>query len=86
MTRPHLLLIDEPSIGLEPRAVAQVFEMLHERQASEGLSILLVEQNLRQGLGFADLGYVLVDGRVVAAAPGRQLLEDRALGDFFLGH
>jgi branched-chain amino acid transport system ATP-binding protein len=85
MMRPRLLLIDEPSIGLEPRAVVQVFEMLRALQVSEGLSILLVEQNIRQGLGFADIGYVLAGGRVVAAGRGRELLRDRAVGEFLLG-
>jgi len=85
MMRPRLLLIDEPSIGLEPRAVAQVFEMLKARQQSDGLSILLVEQNVRQGLGFADLGYVLVGGQVVAAGHGCDLQGDRSIGELFLG-
>jgi branched-chain amino acid transport system ATP-binding protein len=85
MMQPRLLLIDEPSIGLEPRAVAQIFEMLHDLQSHDGLSILLVEQNVRQGLGFADLGYVLVGGRVAAAGPGADLLADPAIGRMFLG-
>jgi branched-chain amino acid transport system ATP-binding protein len=85
MMQPRLLLIDEPSIGLEPRAVAQVFEMLHGMQMHDGLSILLVEQNARQGLAFADLGYVLVGGRVAAAGTGKSLLQDGAIGRMFLG-
>jgi branched-chain amino acid transport system ATP-binding protein len=85
MTGPRLLLIDEPSIGLEPRAVGLVFETLKARQEAQGLSILLVEQNVRQGLGFADLGCVMVAGRVVAAGSGVELLRDRHLGDLFLG-
>lgn len=85
MMQPRLLLIDEPSIGLEPRAVAQVFEMLRACQHDDGLSILLVEQNVRQGLAFADLGYVMVGGRVVAAARGGELLADRAMSRLFLG-
>ncbi|MBL8329287.1 MAG: ABC transporter ATP-binding protein [Rubrivivax sp.] len=85
MLRPRLLLIDEPSIGLEPRAVVQVFDMLRALQASDGLSILLVEQNVRQGLAFADLGYAMVGGRVVAAGRGSELLRDPAIGSLFLG-
>ena len=81
----RLLLIDEPSIGLEPRAITQVFEMLHGLQDHDGVSILLVEQNVRQGLLFADLGYVLVAGRVVAAASGAELLQDPSVGRMFLG-
>lgn len=85
MMQPRLLLIDEPSIGLEPRAVAQIFGMLHSLQEHDGLSILLVEQNVRQGLAFADLGYVLVGGRLVAAGTGQELLKDRDVGRLFLG-
>lgn len=85
MMTPRLLLIDEPSIGLEPRAITQVFEMLHGLQDHDGVSILLVEQNVRQGLLFADLGYVLVAGRVVAAASGAELLQDPSVGRMFLG-
>lgn len=85
MMQPRLLLIDEPSIGLEPKAVVQVFEMLRARQASDGLSILAVEQNVRQGLEFADVGYALVGGRVVAARRGPELLRDYTIGELFLG-
>ena len=85
MLRPRLLLIDEPSIGLEPHAVAQVFEMLEARQHADGLSILMVEQNVRQGLAFADLGYALVGGRLVAAGRGSDLQSVGAIGELFLG-
>jgi branched-chain amino acid transport system ATP-binding protein len=85
MLQPRLLLIDEPSIGLEPRATDAVFETLHDLQRRDGTSILLVEQNARQGLAFADLGYVLVAGRLVAAGAGRELLQDRAVARMFLG-
>lgn len=85
MMRPRLLLLDEPSIGLEPRAVVQVFDMLRFQQRSNGLSILLVEQNVRQGLAFADVGYALVGGRVVAAGRGPELQRDPAMSHLFLG-
>ena len=85
MLMPRLLLIDEPSIGLEPRAIVQIFEMLRDLQQRDGVSILLVEQNVRQGLEFADLGYVLVDGRVLAAGTGADMLRDRSVGQLFLG-
>lgn len=84
MMKPRLLLIDEPSIGLEPRAVVQVFEVLRALQR-DGLSILLVEQNVRQGLAFADLGSVLVDGQVVRSGTGAELRADPAVGRMFLG-
>ena len=85
MLMPRLLLIDEPSIGLEPRAIAQVFEMLRELQERDGVSIVLVEQNVRKGLEFADVGYVLVAGRVLAAGTGESMLRDRSVGQLFLG-
>ncbi len=85
MMRPRLLLIDEPSIGLEPRAVAQVFEMLRALQSRDALSILMVEQNVRQGLGFADHAHVMVAGRIVATGSGRDLLNDGTVGRLFLG-
>lgn len=85
MMQPRLLLIDEPSIGLEPRAVAQVFELLAALVAAGGASVLLVEQNVNAGLAFADEGLVLVDGRVVLQGPGADLRRDRAVGAMFLG-
>jgi len=85
MMRPRLLLIDEPSIGLEPRAVGQVFDLLRALVAAGGTSVLLVEQNVREGLAFADLGLVLVGGRVVAAGAGSELMRERTVGQMFLG-
>ena len=60
---PDVLLVDEPSIGLEPRFIDMVFEILHDLQHREGKTILMVEQNAKKGLEFADIGYVLVFGR-----------------------
>jgi branched-chain amino acid transport system ATP-binding protein len=85
MLDPELLLMDEPSIGLEPRYVDMVFHMLEDLQHHEGKSILMVEQNARKGLMFADLGYVLVAGQVAIAATGDELLHDRSIGRLFLG-
>jgi branched-chain amino acid transport system ATP-binding protein len=82
---PDVLLIDEPSIGLEPRAIELVFETLRELRDARGKTLILVEQNARKGLEFADVGYVLVAGRLVKAAPGRELLEDAHMGRLFLG-
>jgi len=82
---PQLLLVDEPSIGLEPRYIDMVFEILGELQRREGRTIVMVEQNAKKGLEFADIGYVLVSGQFVAAGPGRELLEDPAVGRLFLG-
>lgn len=82
---PQLLLVDEPSIGLEPRYIDMVFEILGELQRREGRTIVMVEQNAKKGLEFADIGYVLVSGQLVAAGAGRELLADPAVGRLFLG-
>ncbi len=82
---PSLLLVDEPSIGLEPRYIDRVFEILDELQRREGRTIVMVEQNAKKGLEFADLGYVLVSGRIALAGRGRELLDDPDVGRLFLG-
>ncbi|MGK2741260.1 ABC transporter ATP-binding protein [Tepidicaulis sp. LMO-SS28] len=82
---PEVLLVDEPSIGLEPRYIDMVFEILADLQKSEGKTILMVEQNAKKGLSFADLGYVLVSGRVALAGEGDALLENPEVGRLFLG-
>ena len=82
---PDVLLVDEPSIGLEPRFIDQVFEILEDLQKSEGKTIIMVEQNAKKGLEFADLGYVLVSGELAKAGRGDDLLEDPDVGRLFLG-
>lgn len=82
---PQILLIDEPSIGLEPRYIEMVFEILAELRDREGKTIVMVEQNAKKGLLFADIGYVLVSGQLAMAGLGRELLEDPAVGRLFLG-
>jgi branched-chain amino acid transport system ATP-binding protein len=82
---PEVLLVDEPSIGLEPRFIDMVFEILGELQQTDGKTIIMVEQNAKKGLEFADIGYVLVSGGLVKAAPGDDLLQDRDVGRLFLG-
>jgi branched-chain amino acid transport system ATP-binding protein len=82
---PELLLIDEPSIGLEPRAIEMIFETLRELRDARGKTLVLVEQNARKGLEFADIGYVLVAGRLVKAGEGQTLLADPDMGRLFLG-
>jgi len=82
---PRLLLVDEPSIGLEPRFIDLVFDLLRDLQRAEGRTIILVEQNARRGLEFADLGYVLVSGRVALAGSGAELLHNPEVGRLFLG-
>jgi branched-chain amino acid transport system ATP-binding protein len=82
---PEILLVDEPSIGLEPRFIDMVFEILDDLQHGEGKTIVMVEQNAKKGLEFADIGYVLVSGQLAKAGPGGELLEDPDVGRLFLG-
>lgn len=82
---PQVLLVDEPSIGLEPRMIDMVFEILADLRDAQGKTIVMVEQNARKGLEFADLGYVMVSGRVALAGQGRELLENPDVGRLFLG-
>jgi branched-chain amino acid transport system ATP-binding protein len=82
---PAVLLVDEPSIGLEPRFIDMVFEILDDLQHNEGKTIIMVEQNAKKGLEFADLGYVLVDGQLALAGRGNDLLENPEVGRLFLG-
>jgi branched-chain amino acid transport system ATP-binding protein len=76
MSRPRLLLLDEPSLGLAPLLVKQIFETIREINTREGMTILLVEQNAYHALKLAHRGYVLVNGRITMAGTGPQLLAD----------
>jgi len=82
---PDVLLVDEPSIGLEPRFIDSVFEILNDLQKNEGKTIIMVEQNAKKGLEFADIGYVLVSGQLALAGLGSKLLEQPEVGRLFLG-
>ena len=82
---PDVLLVDEPSIGLEPRFIDMVFEILNDLQRVDGKTIVMVEQNAKKGLEFADLGYVLVSGETALAGPGKELLQNPEVGRLFLG-
>ena len=82
---PEVLLVDEPSIGLEPRFIDMVFEILADLQNVEGKTIIMVEQNAKKGLEFADIGYVLVSGEIAIAGSGDELLANPAVGRLFLG-
>ncbi len=85
MARPTMLLLDEPSLGLAPRIVTQIFSLLRDLVRDEGLSVLLVEQNARSALSVADRGVVLNLGRVVADAPADELAADDKLRHAYLG-
>jgi branched-chain amino acid transport system ATP-binding protein len=82
---PEVLLVDEPSIGLEPRFIDMVFEILDDLQNNEGKTIIMVEQNAKKGLEFADIGYVLVSGQLAIAGKGDDLLNNPKVGELFLG-
>jgi len=82
---PQVLLVDEPSIGLEPRFIDAVFEILDELQHKQGKTIVIVEQNAKKGLEFADIGYVLVSGKLALAGHAKDLLADPDVGRLFLG-
>ena len=84
MARPRVLLMDEPSMGLAPMLVEQVFETIRRINA-QGVTILLVEQNAPMALGIADHGYVLESGRIVLEGPGRELLDDERVRRAYLG-
>lgn len=82
---PEILLVDEPSIGLEPRFIDMVFDILDDLQNKEGKTIIMVEQNAKKGLEFADIGYVLVSGVLAIAGKGDDLLKNPKVGELFLG-
>ena len=84
MSRPKMMMLDEPSLGLSPVLVQEVFRMIREL-ATEGLTVLLVEQNVVQALGVADRGYVLSTGRVTGHGTSQQLMQDPALLTSYLG-
>jgi branched-chain amino acid transport system ATP-binding protein len=84
MMRPKVVLLDEPSMGLDPRATATVFEQIVRMRAA-GTAVLLVEQNARRALETADIGCVLDLGKVHMSGPATQLLADPRLGELYLG-
>jgi len=84
MTRGRLLLLDEPSMGLAPRLVREIFQTLHEINAA-GMTILLVEQNARQALKLAHRGYVLETGRMMLAGTAAELLNNPRVKEAYLG-
>jgi|TARA_B110000014_G_C20124862_1_gene598331 branched-chain amino acid transport system ATP-binding protein len=83
--QPNILLVDEPSIGLEPRFIDMVFSILGDLQKKDGMTLIMVEQNAKKGLAFADIGYVLVSGQTAIAGTGDELLENPDVGRLFLG-
>jgi branched-chain amino acid transport system ATP-binding protein len=84
--RPRLLLLDEPSFGLAPLIVAEIFVILRRIRAEEGVSILLVEQNASLALDFADHAYLLETGRIVVAGRAEEIRRDEAVRRSYLGY
>jgi len=82
---PDVLLVDEPSLGLGPRFIDMVFDILYDLQHKEGKTIIMVEQNAKKGLEFADIGYVMVSGQIAIAGKGDDLLQNPKVGELFLG-
>lgn len=85
MARPRLMMLDEPSLGLAPLLVREIFHVIGEMSANEGVTILLVEQNARMALSVAEYAYVMENGRVVLDGPSEQLAENEDIKEFYLG-
>ena len=84
MSEPKILLMDEPSLGLAPKLILDIFRLIQELHDS-GLTILLVEQNARKALSISDYAYILETGRIVAQGPGKDLIEDAIIKKAYLG-
>lgn len=84
MARPKLMMFDEPSLGLAPVIVQQVFEVIKELN-KEGLSIMLIEQNAQKALSISDHAYIMQTGRVVMHGTGKELLADENMVSAYLG-
>ena len=85
MQRPKLLMLDEPSLGLAPLLVAEIFEIVHRLNQDLGTTVLLVEQNARRALEIADHGYIMESGRIVLEGPAKDLAENPDVQEFYLG-
>ena len=84
MSRPRLLLLDEPSLGLAPLIVKQIFATIREINEKDGMTVLLVEQNAFHALRLAHRGYVLVNGQIAMTGSGAELLADREVRTAYL--
>jgi branched-chain amino acid transport system ATP-binding protein len=85
MARPRLLLLDEPSLGLAPKIISQIMALLKQLRETTGLTVLLVEQNVRSALSISDIGVVMSLGRVVVTRKAADLRDDQALRHAYLG-
>jgi branched-chain amino acid transport system ATP-binding protein len=85
MSKPKMILLDEPSMGLAPQIVEEIFEIVRDLNATAGVSFLLAEQNTNMALRYATYGYILETGRVVMDGPAQSLRENEDVKEFYLG-
>jgi branched-chain amino acid transport system ATP-binding protein len=85
MARPALMMLDEPSLGLAPLLVAEIFDIVRRINKEEGMSILLVEQNALMALSIADYGYIMESGKIVLDGGSEKLMENEDVKEFYLG-
>jgi branched-chain amino acid transport system ATP-binding protein len=85
MARPKLMLLDEPSLGLAPLLVQEIYEIIQRINAEQKMAILLVEQNARAALGIANYGYVMENGKVVLGGPAERLRDNEDIKEFYMG-
>jgi branched-chain amino acid transport system ATP-binding protein len=85
MSRPKMILLDEPSMGLAPQIVAEIFDIVRNLNAREGVSFLLAEQNTYMALNYASYGYILENGRIVMDGEAKALAENEDVKEFYLG-
>jgi branched-chain amino acid transport system ATP-binding protein len=85
MSRPKMILLDEPSMGLAPQVVEEIFEIVHDLNEKEGVSFLLAEQNTNMALKYARYGYILENGRVVMDGDAKALAANEDVKEFYLG-
>jgi branched-chain amino acid transport system ATP-binding protein len=85
MSQPKMMLLDEPSMGLAPQLVEEIFEIVKRLNAEQGVSVLLAEQNTNMALKYATYGYILENGRVVMDGEAKSLRENEDVREFYLG-
>ena len=85
MARPKVVLLDEPSLGLAPLMIKEIYAIVRRINDEEKNSILLVEQNAKAALSLAEYGYVMENGRIVLSGPAEQLKENEEIKEFYLG-
>ena len=85
MAKPKMILLDEPSMGLAPQIVSEIFEIVEDLNKKENVSFLLAEQNTTVALRHADYGYILENGRIVMDGPANELASNEDVKEFYLG-